>query len=77
MGWQSPGGAVGWQSPGRAVGDADPPPLVAQGASDPDPTRHFVYKPASVFIGHYVHALYFMFEMGGHYTDIYYAFQTF
>lgn len=68
---------MGWQSPGRAVGDADPPPLVARGASDPDPTRHFVYKPASVFIGQYVHALYFMFEMGGHYTDIYYAFQTF
>lgn len=40
--------------------------------------QHFVFKPASVFTGHsYVHALYFMFEMGGHYTDIYYAFQTF
>lgn len=64
----------------KNVGYSNSPPPSPTGSplSTQTPTQHFVYKPAFVFTGHsYVHALYFMFEMGGHYTDIYYAFQTF
>lgn len=53
----------------------------------PRPTRYSVpvlqlstlfTSSAVVFTGHFhVRALYFMFETGGHCTDIYYAFQTF